>query len=351
MSGSHFPTYATTSRTLNEGAGRMIKPLTKSVELKPGKGPYIAQMIGFPWAGQNFVQHAVHEMTRKATAINYGNAFMRSSGEMAINVISSIPLYKDDYSGPFSISAVYKFPEEGYVLTRSYCAGHCLECLPKDYIIPSKQIFEFQCNAGVRFSTELPKGQRETITSYTSDKVKKYVILVRDPFDHIASRYENEIDRHQLYDPFGIADQLIPEKIGFEAYCNYVDNKLFGGNVREIDEEFFLDEEVYGLSQDVPCYADFYRLVQWYNYALEMLDDYDLPTHYVYFENIKKSAKDELYKITEFLELEVVEEPRSVLAGLLWRGPYYDQVKRAAITEFIKHFATESTWNLLSRYF
>lgn len=350
MSGSHIFGHTSSPRALNEEI-KKFQPRTKSVKHKK-KGPFVAQMIGFPWSGQNFLQQAIHTKTETATANNYGSAFMRTSGVMATNIISSIPLYKNDYSGPFSLSAVYPFPTKGYVLTRSYCAGHCLECMPKDYLTSNLAEFEFQCNAGLRYSLDMPVPLRNAITSYKDDVVKKYVVMVRDPLDHIASRFEHEVDRHVSYDPYGIADQLTVDKDGFDVYCGYVDREIFNGRLWEYEKTSYLeDSEIRKIAEHVPCHADFYRLVQWYNYALEMLDDKKKPILYVYFEDVKKSPDEEIEKVIEYLDLETVAEKHPILQGSVWQGSYFDELQRKYAKKFIKHFATESTKNLLSRYF
>merc|ERR1712157_463528 len=98
--------------------------------------------------------------------------------------------------------------------------------------------------------------------------------------------YAGELDWSQRYDQ---------NRRGFIAYCdelriNYADEeaKWWDNNIREAGLE-------------IPCYAEFYKVIQWHNLVCDSLDYLKFPAKDFYFEDFEENLYHPLLPYWTFM--------------------------------------------------
>lgn len=328
--------------------------ITRSVDRHSGPG--LCLMMGFPWSGQDFLQRAVHELTRTATAMNYGQAVMSDTGRIILNTADSIPVYTDHINGPFAFSQTLRLPPSGYVLTRTYCAGHCNQCLPDYYVKPPAQHW-LECHSGVRFSTKFrgDDGRGNTITYYDKQLPNRYIHLIRSPLTHVAARFEHEFDVWTLQQQFTKIAMYPNGMVGFRKWCKEYDDELYDGHNFELEKSYYLtDPELQRLAKLIPCHSDFYRVVNWHNNAFKNQDSEEMagkPIKLIYYEDIVANPDIVVDDLLRYLELPKLKMHYSELYEIAHNEPYYDENDMRNIKEYVKRLSDDQTWANLSPYF
>jgi len=280
---------------------------------------------------------------------------MNPDGMLFRSTHSGIPLYDDEEgeNGPYAFSDAYPFPSSGYVLTRSYCAGHCLECWPKDYMKASVKRWLYECGVGSRFNVDT--GRINQVYYNTTELVEKNIHLIRNPFTNIPARFEHEYLRWEASNQQHMMKKYPLDRGGFLSWCSDYDDNVEDGRRREIEESYYLNtEELRDLAREVPCHTDFFRYIQWHNYAFEAAKGElkDKPMKIVYYEDIQEDPETEIGYIVRYLNLEIVSSAQLAdVEGQIYKGDYmtwedYDVVKR-----YFELLASRSTWLHLKKYF
>mmetsp|Transcript_38227 Transcript_38227/g.46638 ORF Transcript_38227/g.46638 Transcript_38227/m.46638 type:complete len:411 (-) Transcript_38227:102-1334(-) len=327
--------------------------IVKSVKREGGKSsPRIAQLIGFPLSGQDFLQRAIHDMTKTSTAINYGEAVMLTSGMIISDAISSVPLYQNNPHGPFAFSNVHPFPDHGHVLTRTYCSGHCSNCWPQDYIIQSVRLFQYECNVGKRLETN----GKVVDTYYDSERIFRYIHLIRDPLSQVFARFDHEYTRWSHLNRHDMIKAYPHSKDGFHKWCSDFDDNIHDGRRFEIERYYYMkDKEFEKLARKVPCHSNFFRLVQWHNYAFQMTHDehtlHGKPNKVIYFEDLVNRPKRVLNEVLDYLKLEEKSHQFARSNELTNAVNFYEPKHIVALKKYLKQLATKKTWSHLEHYF
>lgn len=332
-----------------------VRPsIVKSIDVSASPDlPGIVQLMGFPFSGQGFLQRSVHDLTKSSTAINYGEAVMLTTGVIINDALVSVPVYSDSPNGPFAFSHVHPFPTSGHILTRTYCGGHCSGCWPQDYVVPSKRVFQYECNTGAR----LRQDGEVVPTYYDSERVKKYVHLMRNPLTHIVARFDHEFTRWKIHNHKPTMEKYPHSRYGFLKWCSETDDNVHEGRRFEIEKFYYLkDDKIEALARQVPCHSHFFRMVQWHNYAFDVMDEekklHDKPVKIIYYENIESDPENVVNNLLEYLELEKISGAVPPPFNEIKHGAtYFKKSHIAIIRAYVKALSSERTWPFMSRYF
>jgi hypothetical protein len=176
--------------------------------------------------------------------------------------------------------------------------------------------------------------------TYGPEKVVKAVHLVRDPFDNVVSRF-NYVNRHGTN-----AHEHPKTREGFRDLC-FKANQIYD---KVHSESHLHDNELLLLMKDVPCYADFFRYVEWHNMAFVTSNDLNLDTyvlHYDWYDTRFNETADELL---DFLHLEALAEPEPFVSGKVYRD-YYTAEEQAAVKQVLESVDLKETWQNIAQYF
>jgi len=369
--GAHLPIKDDFFESYNHGSTHNIRFLGEGseseeayrIEAKPVSRehghphPHIAQLLGFPWSGQGDIQRAIHDLTRTSTAINYGMALMAPDGDTFEAAYDSVPLYEDDEGkeGPYAFSSVLPWPSTGYVLARTYCAGHCVACWPKDYVKSSVKQWLFECGIGMKYHKRT--GWQQPTYYNTTELVQKNIHLIRSPFTNILARFQSEYGLFWQYNQTEMMEEYPLTKNGFLRWCRDFDDNVEHGRRRQIEQAYYLTtRELRDLARRVPCHTDFFRYIQWHNFAFEAHQGEfkNKPMKLIYYEDMVANPESVIPDVIDFLNLEAllgIDTPDMVADELdirneAWTDKEYDDVKR-----YVELLSSRSTWLHLQRYF
>lgn len=114
------------------------------------------------------------------------------------------------------------------------------------------------------------------------------------------------------------------------------------------------DSKIYrGIFDDVkniPCYADFFRYVQWHNLAFLTTSSLGIPTVIIHYENYTDSFNATKNLLLDFLEQEEVRKPKPFVTGKTYRG-YFTEEEVKAVSAMFSKLAHDTTWDHLQHYF
>lgn len=267
--------------------------------------PYkLVWLMSFPNSGTSYTMQAVQKYTRICTATNYAEESEDPT---------PIPLYKStntndqqQQQGPYWVhrtSNISFLPSPfSYILTKTHCDGYCnanKRCKVSKIYTTIMSISNFQRGClGIPLhhqpTTNSINNSSTSPSSYSPSIVYKAIHLVRDPLDNIVSRF------HLAYKKLSPSDQKIytRDDVGFQRFCKYWDtwqinnttNSLSNNNMnnKRKRKELFGDKnttryleiqipwkskrDILTLSDvdNVPCWADFFRYVNWHNNAIHV---------------------------------------------------------------------------------
>lgn len=344
----------TQSRKLSNGSATPSYVHARSIVRSQNSRRRIALMIGFPHSGQDFLQHAVHEITGTSTAMNYGQAVMSPVGNIVHAPFSSIPLFADEEEGPYAFSEIHPFPKNAHVLTRSYCAGHCLACWPKDYIKASVRQWTFECGVGRKYDKET--GNSKQVYYNTTTEVAKYVHLIRNPFTNIPARFEQEHHRWRQTGQNHMMDKYPTNRIGFKRWCHDYDDNVEEGRRRKIEESHYYlkDKKIRDLAMSVPCHTDFFRFIQWHNFAFEAAQGEfkGKPMNLLYHEDLERDEAGAIKRLLEYLSLKPkIGARQEKLPAQHFNGNYITGEDYNSVKQYFKMLASDITMRHMNRYF
>jgi len=242
----------------------------------------------------------------------------------------------------------FKFAERNHIivstishLSSKYTGGYCDQCPPEKYI-ETAQTFAQSCLEGDHVGNGDTK---EVLDSYDEELISRAVHMIRDPFDNIVSRF------HLTYKYFVKANKTVEtakyprSKEGFRAFCKDM-GKRFVKEVKASKAYNGLYDEV----KNVPCYADFFRYIQWHNLAFAATQDLSLPTMIIHYENYTHAFDETKDRLLEFLEQEEIHEPPQFEAGKTYRE-YFTDDEVQAVSKMFYELAQEKTWDHTKHYF
>lgn len=242
--------------------------------------PKVAWLLGFPemgedkfsWLTSDFVE-VIHFLSRKTTADNNGDNY-RVNGE-------SVPIYPD-WPGPF-IKSNLPIPEE-YVLTVTPTHGACFDCKASEFV------GDLAYEKYMKANNIALKWKENTFTShkYNINMVKKLVILMHDPFDIVALRY--------------FAKHPNTGNEDFRRYCKNMDEDSELSFWEEVE---YTEAGFWEAAKDVPCRAEFVKVLNYYNKARLLAAKYRIETRVVHYKDFAQNTllQSEVDGLLNFLQL------------------------------------------------
>jgi len=338
-------------RSLLGDFARQSRMLQRSIDEQDPQAPYVAWIMSFPCSGSDFIIDAIQKLTGRTTATNYGHIVEEASLTNRRNFYASEPVFHDRVNGPFIFSNYIPLPSQTAIPTLTYCGGYCARCYPGRYVM-KRDAFIAKCLTGTRFNpSDANSGDNgfgwTDEVQYDGALVKKAVHVVRDPFDIVQMRflyysnvYTGELDWSQRYDQ---------NRNGFMAYCNDL-----SVSQRTYEEDWY-DPKIFEASFGFPCYAEFYKLIQWHNLACETTkymftgeENVKVLYYEDFYNNFEQGALELLsfYDMTHIVDIaENKPLQRSSSPGSLFT--YYERVRAK---EYMTLMASPCTQNILSRY-
>jgi hypothetical protein len=267
---------------------RVIRKAVEQTESSPVKSD-LAWLLAYPFAGSNAVLRVVQEVSQTSCATNYGEAVWTNWDDYVLNQFDSIPVFAGTPNGPFKVHHQLELPEKGTLLTKTSCAGFCMECDLENYILPllKPNVFLDSCASGTKYTVA---GNKLELVSYDPHRAKKGVMLFRHPLEIVVSRFNDVAgpDKHN--------------RVGFHDWCGTHDR-----NSAALFENFYTEDQR-ELAGKLPCHEEFYRIVMWYNQAFKMLVGNvkeELVLHFNAFDGDHADAT--VTKLFDFLGLEKVD--------------------------------------------
>ena len=319
--------------------------------------PRLAWLMSFPNSGTSFTMRMVGRVTGLTAATNYGKECVEKDGK-------NVPLFQDSPGGPFILHPNDREIPDRYVMTKTHCGGRCQTCGPSKYI-ETPESFLDACLTGGRYipktdaggkddkknkssssSTTSLKDMEFVNSKYDKKLVQRAIHLIRDPFDNLVSRFHLEQHEKTKQNRTEWLQTYPNTAEGFQSWCGYNDGKSLKDEIKSN----LIDDKVRSLFKKIPCHGDFYRYTQWHNLALKVVEDLDLPTLVVHYENYERNYEGAVDTILDFLELPRNNALPKFIAGKRYKNLYFSDKQRLAALELIRYLADEETWELLERY-
>jgi len=313
--------------------------------------PKVAWIMSFPLSGGDYVVDVIHRLTQKATGTNYGNVLEEPSGTQVRNTHESVPMYHERDHGPYFFVKHLAMPIS-YIPVSTYCTGYCWDCYPGRYAGLKRKDFVTGCVTATMFKPSNSNNGMNGLgiskeVQYSGDLVKKAVIMVRNPFDAIEERFLYST-RTYATDKEWIP-RFEPNPRGFHDFCAEAEAKY------DEQEQLWYQPSIYQASRGVPCHHEFFKLIQWYNYAFETLEEMGLEPKLVYYEDLANTNTfaHTSTDMLSFFELTPVVDPAVSQPLLTAQGPtnYLSNQEKTNVQAFLSVLALSKTTAALSRYF
>jgi len=253
-------------------------------------------LMGFPGSGTDDVITNVEQATQLSMGTNYGNIMETRKRQSYVNTYTSVLVQKDWYkSGPYKNNVDYDIGSSE-ILVKTFCTGYCLpqhkqwgDCTRTGYIRSLVKLGHFwTACAKSRSYKPNRKKQSKGMKAYWKNRVKKVVVVLRDPLNMVKARFI------QLTRETGMK----PSMVNFLAYCEDIDKRW--GNVKEIKAKKklgWLNLEHHG----IPCYPEFFRIVVWYRNTYQIASKRE--SIVVRYEDLYDKPDKNIGKILEFAGL------------------------------------------------
>ena len=130
--------------------------------------------------------------------------------------------------------------------------------------------------------------------------------------------------------------------IGFREWCLDLSREY------NQDDISYFSEDIVNMGKVLPCHSDFYRYIQWHNYAWSIIRKLDVPFYTLHYEDYSDRFDDTKTEILDFLELpDTGGKHKFFLSDY---SEYFTSSERTAAMAFMKNIASNDTWQSISRY-
>jgi hypothetical protein len=269
-----------------------------------------------------------------------------------------------EYSGTETAkSGSYNIPQTGAsILTKTHCGSRCTFCPPDKYI-ETWQSFLINCLSGSRSVPIKDKqhvdakslknanaGYQKEYTTYHPSLVEKAVHLIRNPFDNLVSRFHHEQKEHKKRHDTQWTNRYSNNAHGFRKWCADEDT-LFHSTEGKIDwTSMGYNPKLMRMHfKGVACHAEFFRYVQWHNYAIESVKRLEIPVMYVHYEDYTTNLAGVTDRMLDFLNMTRVGALPSFDSNKDY-SDYFSLEERAAASELMRVVASDSSKELMERY-
>mmetsp|Transcript_1288 Transcript_1288/g.2074 ORF Transcript_1288/g.2074 Transcript_1288/m.2074 type:complete len:134 (+) Transcript_1288:543-944(+) len=129
-----------------------------------------------------------------------------------------------------------------------------------------------------------------------------------------------------------------------------------------IDEKYYkqavksksIDDSLLKVIRVVPCYHEFIRYVQWHNFASSTVQELNLPTLVLHYENYATKFNDTLHSLLHFLGFDDLTLGSAVLKfvdGKSYMSEYYNISEVKAAQSAMEKLASSNIWDKIKHYF
>jgi hypothetical protein len=272
-------------------------------------------------------------------ATNYGTEQnTRGLHELYPSLNDSLMAVFPAWKGPFWVEPLRPHPKDT-VLTKTHCGGYCGDCLP----VEDKDSFLMHCATanevrGVHFHYDL-----------TQVKVDRAVHVLRDPMDNIVARYHYHAKKVGHHNEPDLVKRYTYDAKGFANFCE--DSLAVLSHRSEVPDDYPLDDEMIKQLQDIPCFVDLFRYIQWHNLAFSVTQEtLKIPTLIIHYEDYDNNLNETLLSLLDFLDLPLRGIPAKFVSGKSYHD-YFTPDQKSKILHATKLISSSTTWNYLQRYF
>lgn len=158
-------------------------------------------------------------------------------------------------NGPFVHNPKkHNFPTH-FIVTKSHCAGYCVDCSPRYYVHTVESFLE-GCLSGQKNDGN---GSAVVKTKYDESVPRRAIHLIRSPFDNIVARMHLAVRTQIMPQGSDLPAEIFSNtRKGLAAWCELMD---FNFPEKELETDL-ISPEVKELWKDLPCHSDWYRYVQ-----------------------------------------------------------------------------------------
>jgi hypothetical protein len=243
-------------------------------------------------------------------------------------------------------------------LTKTHCTGYNDRATLQSSIIGTKQFLKGCARSSQYADIDDVKNRSEVKTVYDHQGLVVGVVhLIRNPFDNMISRMHHGMKVRSKKRGFSheLMNQLMSSTSGFLAWCTAADNAFW--MAREVPKEIINDEQLKRKSWDLnlllklPCHSELFRYVEWHNAAIRMIEQEQLPSLVVYYEDYNTNYNQTVDSILDFLDLTREAEPLPFSSGKTYRDLYFSPEIQETTKELLKVMASKELWQILQRYF
>jgi hypothetical protein len=303
----------------------------------------IAWLMSFPNSGTTYTLNNTQHISNMTTATNYAQENLETAYYE--------PVRREMENGPWLRNESLAVPDT--ILVKTHCTGYG-DMQPFDKVVHTYDSFELGCGRGmtpIRGPLMKHHNNKTFVDSYYKvDSVSSAVHLVRDPFNNIVSRMHHGIYRRKTF--MGWTDEQANRfnttREGMLEWCRYTDGHFWKRRRNQKPLlNFTWDKKLF---DPVPCHSEYFKYVQWHNYAGQIIANRNLSAHTLYYEDYETNYNQTTAKLFNFLDLPIVQEPLEFKKGKTYRN-FFTASELKAARKLVNTLATAETWYLLSRYF
>jgi hypothetical protein len=319
---------------------------------KPDK-PAIVWLMSYPNSGTSYTMTMVERASNRSTATNYGVEVTDKKSEA-----SSLPVHKDHPEGPYweGLSGKLGTPRhlpETFVLTKTHCAGRCVNCGPDEYVVDTAAFLEGCTRTSARTREHRGFQIRRVQDTHAPARVARMVHLIRNPMHNVVARFHLE-RRHILEADPKKAKTLTNDAAGFRTWCRALDE-----DHAATEPDYFTPEQL-AIYRQAPCRGEFYKYTQWHNRVYDITplvgpksgsgDKSSPPVLIIHYEDYHENLQKAADQILEFLELPLVA-PIRPFRELPDYSDHFSDTEVKAVKALVQNVASAHTYELVQRYF
>eukprot|EP00586_Coscinodiscus_wailesii_P011557 CAMPEP_0172508518 /NCGR_PEP_ID=MMETSP1066-20121228/212659_1 /TAXON_ID=671091 /ORGANISM="Coscinodiscus wailesii, Strain CCMP2513" /LENGTH=433 /DNA_ID=CAMNT_0013286523 /DNA_START=49 /DNA_END=1350 /DNA_ORIENTATION=- len=322
--------------------GKTRKESTATATAEEATGPELVMLLAFPFSGTNTLLHIVQSHAKKSMATNYGDAIETNFAGTVMRKYDSIPVDKARPGGPFKYKLEWPLPDEGGVLVKTHCSGHCLPGVRGCGVgaLPPKlnmEQFYRSCFSATRYSV---RHRRSFAEFYDSSRSKKAILLIRNPLDIAGARFQNWNEGRAPKD-----------RVSFSKWCDDYDSKstymkwVYEGVKKGLSKK----------AMKVPCHGELYRIVKFYQNSLGLITfrerlGTEFNIHTVHFEDYDTDYEKTKDGVLEFANIKEKKGGKHYMRTRF--DEFYSKREKAGAQKFMKTLigGDEDLMKLLGKY-
>jgi len=257
----------------------------------------IVWLFAFPESGAFHLNHILQTVSQRGMGTNNGKMYMNPDGRVSPAPMSrnNMRLYGNE-RGPPLLSGTDLGAPNTKALVHTTPSGACFNCHPQEYMHNTEEFRHSLWMASVIKDGELLH------LPYDTNCVKGGLHLYRFPFDNIVLRYWAHREQKHVSNHNGWVAKYGASTNGFHEWCNIQDNHW-----ADVERAWY-GEEIYALTENVPCHQEFYKYINYYN-QVEMIErGAGLNMTRICYEELYNHYHEAVGGLLEFLDLPVVRE-------------------------------------------